>query len=77
MPKQINITNISLKTFSISKNDGKINVRLSYSLLDADGKEYDAKADSIKDDELTTQQKNYINNITSVIEAKLKQKEGI
>jgi hypothetical protein len=52
-------------------------VRLSYSLLDEAGKEYDQKADSIKDDELTTTQKNYINNITSVIEAKLKQKEGI
>ena len=75
--KQINITDIDLKEFSISKIDGKINVRLSYSLLTAEGKEYDTKADSIKDDELTTTQKNYINNIISAVETKLKQKEGI
>lgn len=75
--KQINITNISLKEFGVSKIDGKINIRLSYSLLDTDGKEYDTKADNIKDEELTAGQKTYINNIISVIETKLKLKEGI
>jgi len=75
--KTINITDVSLKDFSVSKIDNKINVRLTYSLLDASGKEYDAKADSIKNEELTTTQKNKINDIISVIETKLKQKEEI
>jgi hypothetical protein len=77
MSKIINITNILLKEFSISKNEGKINIRLSYSLLDDNGKEYDQKADSILDGELTAGQKTYINNITLAVENKLKLKEGI
>ena len=76
MSKIITINNISLKEFSISKNDGKINIRLSYSLLDGT-KEYDQKSDSIKDEELTAGQKTKINEILQVIETKLKLKEGI
>ena len=75
--KTINITNISLKEFAISKSDGKISIGLYYSLLDENGKEYDQKRDTIKNDELTTQQKDYINNILSALEVKIKQREGI
>ncbi len=77
MPKIINITDINLKDLSISKIDGKLNIRLVYSLLDESGKEYDSKADSIKDEELTTQQKTYINNIILAIVNKVKLKEKI
>ena len=77
MPKTINIENISLKEFSVSKIDGKINIRLVYSLLDENGKEYDAKADSIKDGELTAGQKTKIDDIFTAIETKLKLKENI
>lgn len=76
MPKILTINDISLKTLEISKIDGKINLRLAYSLLDGT-KEYDQKSDSIKDDELTSGQKTYINNIIGVVETKLKTKEGI
>jgi hypothetical protein len=77
MAKIITINNISLKEFSISKTDGKINVRLLYSLLDEIGKEYDQKSDSIKDEELTATQKTKINEILSFIETKIKQREEI
>ena len=76
MPKILTINDISLKTLEISKIDGKINLRLSYALLDGT-KEYDQKSDSIKDEELTAGQKTYINNIIGVVETKLKTKEGI
>ena len=77
MAKQITITDISLKTLEISRIDDKINLRLLYSLLDASGKEYDQKADSIKDEQLTSAQKTKINDILSAVETKLKQKEEI
>ena len=77
MAKTINITNVSLKEFSASKIDGKIHIRLVYALLDDTGKEYDTKADSIEETDLNTTQKNYINNMMSVIETKLKTKEQI
>jgi len=75
--KTINITDVSLKELDISKPGGLINIRLVYSLLDADGKEYDQKASSIKNEELTAGQKTYINNIISTVETKLKQRENI
>jgi len=75
--KQITITDINLKEFSLSKLDGKINVRLVYSLLDNEKKEYDTKADNIKDEELTAGQKTKLNDIFTFIETKLKQKENI
>lgn len=77
MAKTIIITNVDLKQFDTSCIDGKINIRLSYSLLDADGKEYDCKSGMIKDEELTQAQKNYINTLITGIETKLKQREEI
>lgn len=77
MSKQITITGVNLKEFNASKIDGKINIRAVYSLLDENGKEYDQKADSIKDDDLTNKQKGYVNDLMTDIETKLKVKENI
>lgn len=77
MPKIINITNISIKEINISKIDGKITIGLCYSLLSDSGKEYDQKRTLIQDDELTAGQKTKINSILTVVENKMKQKEGI
>lgn len=77
MAKTINITNIDIKEYSISVTSGKINISFVYSLIADDGKEYDIKRGQFTDADLTTQQKNYINNISTALIVKIKQMENI
>lgn len=75
MPKTITFTNINIKDFSISKNEGKFTISIVYSLIDGDGKEWDTKRIDIKD--LTTAQKNKVEQILIFLENKIKIKEKI
>lgn len=75
MPKTINITNIAIKDFSISYNAGAWSISVVYSLVADDGTEMPAVKDTITD--FTTGQKTYLTNILSVLQNKIKVKEGI
>jgi len=77
MPKTINITNIDIKEFAISKDKDKFNVRIVYSYLDEDEKSLNQKADSFKDEELTPGIKKHLTNILTFLGNELKKKEGI
>ena len=73
--KQINITNIDIKDFSISYISNQWNVSIVYSLVADDGTEMPAKREQITD--FTSGQKTYLTNILNVLIAKIKTKEGI
>ena len=77
MPKIITITNIEIREMSLSYIDGKWNVSVVYCLVDESGIKMADKRDQIIDAEITTAQKNYLNNILTAVTNKIKQREGI
>lgn len=77
MSKTIKINDVSLQDFHVSRRNNKLHVRVTYSLLDAQGLEYFTTTDSMNDNDLTDNQKTFINNIISAIESKMKQREKI
>ena len=75
--KQINIVDINIKEFAITYTNNEWSISVVYSLVADDGKEYDTKRDMITNADLTKGQKNYLQNILTVLTDKIKTKEGI
>ena len=75
--KTITITDVKLQDISISKQQGEINIRVSYGLKDNVDKDLDFKADQIKDADLDATTKNKINNILQSVKDIVKSREGI
>ena len=75
MAKTINIQDVKIKEFSISKNDGKGNVSLVYSLLDAGDKEWNTKRVQLND--FTMPQKKNIQKVLTFLIDKIKLIEEI
>jgi hypothetical protein len=77
MSKQITITGVKLLSIDISKQQGLINIRVSYGLKDNQDKDLDFKADQIKDADLDATTKNKINNILQSVKNIIEQREEI
>lgn len=77
MAKIINIVDCNIKEFAITYQQDQWNISVVYSLVADDGIELNPKREQIKDIDLNTTQKNYLNNILNVLTSKIKAKEGI
>lgn len=75
--KTINITNIKIKDFSISEDDGKYTIGVIYSSLDDTGNEYNQKRVELHDGDFTPTEKTKIGQVLSALAVKIKTLENI
>jgi len=75
MPKTINIQDIKIREFSISKVNDEWTISIVYALLDDAEKEWNQKRIDIKD--LNATQKTSIQKVKTFLISKIKQIEGV
>ena len=77
MSKQITITDVELKEFTIIKDGDNFKVNYSFNYVDSSGDSWPGKRITLEDSDLTNAQKTKISQVLDVVVDKTKEKESI